>query len=140
MLNVILLLSYLRWRRIKVIWFVEHIGVSSQRRKSRKAHFSAPSHLKRKIMSSHLSKDLKTKYDVRAVAVRKGDTVKVMRGTFKGREGKVQSVYRKRYCLHIEKLTREKTNGKAYVNNGCRTTSLDPNSFIQCFDYTTQAW
>ena len=140
MLNVILLLSYLRWRRIKVIWFVEHIGVSSQRRKSRKAHFSAPSHLKRKIMSSHLSKDLKTKYDVRAVAVRKGDTVKVMRGTFKGREGKVQSVYRKRYCLHIEKLTREKTNGNAYVNNGCRATSLDPNSFIQCFDHTTQAW
>jgi ribosomal protein uL24 len=87
------------------------IGVSSQRRKSRKAHFSAPSHLRRKIMSCHLNKELKTKYEVRAVPVRKGDTVKVMRGTFKGREGKVQSVYRKRWALHIEKLTREKTNG-----------------------------
>jgi large subunit ribosomal protein L26e len=63
-------------------------------------------------MSCHLNKELKSKYDVRAVPVRKGDTVKVMRGTFKGREGKVQSVYRKRWALHIEKLTREKTNGK----------------------------
>lgn len=62
-------------------------------------------------MSSHLSKDLRTKYDVRAVPVRKGDTVKVMRGSCKGREGKVQAVYRKRWALHVEKLTREKTNG-----------------------------
>ena len=87
-------------------------SLSSQRRKSRKANFSAPSSIRRKIMSSHLSKDLKTKYDVRAVPVRKGDTVKVMRGTFKGREGKIQAVYRKRWCLHIEKIVREKTNGK----------------------------
>ena len=59
-----------------------------------------------------MSKDLKTKHDVRAIPVRKGDTVKVMRGTFKGREGKVQTVYRKKWCIHIEKVTREKTNGK----------------------------
>ena len=65
------------------------IGVSSQRRKSRKAHYSAPSNIRRKILSCHLSKDLKTKYDVRAIPVRKGDTVKVMRGNFKDREGKV---------------------------------------------------
>jgi large subunit ribosomal protein L26e len=89
-----------------------HQTVSSQRRKSRKAHFSAPSSIRRKIMSSHLSKDLKTKYEVRAIPVRKGDTVKIMRGTFKGREGKVQSVYRRRWCLHIEKVVRDKTNGK----------------------------
>ena len=90
-------------------------GVSSQRRKSRKAHFSAPSHLRRKILSSHLNKELRTKYDVRAIPVRKGDTVKVVRGTFKGREGKVQSVYRKRWCLHVEKITKEKTNGNLYL-------------------------
>lgn len=87
------------------------LGVSSQRRKSRKAHFTAPSNLRRKIMSCHLSKDLKTKYDVRSIPVRKGDTVKVMRGTFKGREGKVITCYRKKWCIHVEKITREKTNG-----------------------------
>jgi ribosomal protein uL24 len=88
-----------------------YIGVSSQRRKSRKAHFSAPSNIRRKIMSCHLAKDLKTKYEVRSIPVRKGDTVKVMRGTFKDREGKVSTVYRKKWCIHVEKLTREKTNG-----------------------------
>jgi len=63
-------------------------------------------------MSSHLSKELRTKYDVRSIPVRKGDVVKVMRGTGKGREGKVQTVYRKKWAVHIEKLTKEKSNGK----------------------------
>ena len=88
-----------------------HQIVSSQRRKSRKAHFSAPSSIRRKIMSSHLNKELRTKYDVRAVPVRKGDTVKIMRGHFKGREGNIQAGYRKRWALHIEKIVRDKTNG-----------------------------
>jgi ribosomal protein uL24 len=102
----LIIINYQRERKMKT-----HQSVSSQRRKSRKAHFSAPSSIRRKLMSSHLSKDLKTKYDVRSVPVRKGDTVKVMRGTQKGREGKVQAVYRKKWCLHIEKIVREKTNG-----------------------------
>lgn len=63
-------------------------------------------------MSSHLNKELRTKYDVRSIPVRKGDVVKVMRGTLKGREGKVLTVYRKKWAVYIEKLTREKTNGK----------------------------
>jgi large subunit ribosomal protein L26e len=88
------------------------LGVSSQRRKSRKAHFSAPSSIRRKIMSSHLNKELRTKYDVRSNPVRKGDVVKFMRGTGKGREGKVLTVYRKKWAVHVEKLTKEKSNGK----------------------------
>ena len=36
--------------------------VSSSRRKSRKAHFSAPSNVRRKIMSSPLSSELKNKH------------------------------------------------------------------------------
>ena len=64
------------------------------------------------MMSSHLSKDLRKKYDVRSIPVRKGDTVKIMRGPFKKREGKVQAVYRRRWCLHIEKIVKEKTNGQ----------------------------
>ena len=63
-------------------------------------------------MSSHLSKDLKAKYNVRSIPVRKGDTVKIMRGTYKGRSGKVQAVYRRRWCLYIEKLVKEKVNGQ----------------------------
>ena len=84
-------------------------------------------------MSSHLNKELKTKYDVRAMPVRKGDVVKVMRGTFKGREGKVITVYRKKWAIHIEKLTREKTNGKLNLalNSLYRNPSSNPNALIQ---------
>ena len=38
---------------------------SSSRRKSRKAHFDAPSSVRRKIMSSALSKELRAKHNVR---------------------------------------------------------------------------
>ena len=61
-----------------------------------------------------MSKDLKTKYEVRSIPVRKGDVVKIMRGSQKTREGKVQTVYRKKWCIHVEKVTKEKTNGKEF--------------------------
>jgi hypothetical protein len=41
-----------------------HSGLASDRRKSRKAHFAAPSGEKRKMMSSSLSKELRQKHDV----------------------------------------------------------------------------
>merc|ERR1711990_719759 len=89
-----------------------HTSVSSQRRKSRKAYFTAPSSIRRKLMSSHLSKDLRKKYSVRSIPVRHGDTVKIMVGPNKNREGKVTEVYRRRWCIHIEKIVKEKTNGQ----------------------------
>ena len=85
--------------------------VSSSRRKSRKAHFSASSSERRVIMSASLSKELQNKYNVRSMPIRKDDEITVVRGTFKNREGKVMSVYRKRYCIHVERITREKANG-----------------------------
>ncbi|CAO3649531.1 unnamed protein product [Cunninghamella blakesleeana] len=87
------------------------IDVSSSRRKSRKAHFTAPSHIRQKIMSAALSKELREKYNVRSLPVRRDDEVTVVRGTYKGREGKVVQVYRKKYVIHIERVTREKANG-----------------------------
>merc|ERR1719352_1199684 len=99
-------------------------SVSSSRRKSRKAHFSAPSSVRRKIMSSPLSSELKTKHGVRAVPIRKDDEVTVVRGSFKGREGKVVQVYRKKWVIHIERITREKVNG-ATVNVG-----VDPSKVV----------
>ena len=87
-------------------------AVSSSRRKSRKAHFSAPSSVRRKLMSAPLSKDLRQKYSVRSLPVRKDDEVVVTRGAFKtAQPGKVISVYRKKWVLHIERVQREKANG-----------------------------
>merc|ERR1711937_556186 len=97
-----------------------HATVSSQRRKGRKAHFSAPSNIRRKIMSCALSKELRAKYKCRSLPVRKGDTVLVKVGDkskgAKGKEGKVKSGYRKKYCIKIEKVTRTKTDQATEVD------------------------
>ncbi|CAH9111345.1 unnamed protein product [Cuscuta europaea] len=97
--------------------------VSSSRRKSRKAHFTAPSSVRRVIMSSTLSADMRSKYNVRSLPVRKDDEVTVMRGTYKGREGKVVQVYRKKWVIHIERITREKVNGST-VNVGIHPSNV----------------
>ncbi|KAF2276042.1 ribosomal protein L24, partial [Westerdykella ornata] len=87
--------------------------VSSSRRKSRKAHFDAPSSVRRVIMSAPLSKELREKHGVRSIPVRKDDEIMITRGTHKGREGKVTSVYRLKYALHINGVVREKSNGQS---------------------------
>merc|ERR1712113_1353975 len=86
-------------------------SVSSSRRKSRKAHFNAPSSIRRIIMSSALSQELRKKYHVRSMPVRKDDEVSVVRGTYKGREGKVIQCYRRKWVIHIDRITREKQSG-----------------------------
>ncbi|RPB06245.1 ribosomal protein L24 [Choiromyces venosus 120613-1] len=88
-------------------------GIAASRRKSRKAHFSAPSSVRRIIMSAPLSKELREKHNVRSIPIRKDDEVIITRGSLKGREGKVISVYRLKYVIHIERVTREKVNGQS---------------------------
>merc|ERR1712196_477901 len=98
-------------------------NVSSSRRKSRKAHFTAPSSVRRKIMSAHLDKTLSNKYHVKSMPIRKDDEVIVVRGSHRGREGKVIQVYRKKYVIHIERVTREKSNGST-VNVGIHPSNV----------------
>ncbi|ELK36392.1 60S ribosomal protein L26 [Myotis davidii] len=86
--------------------------VTSDRSKNRKRHFNAPSHIRRKIMSSPLSKELRQKYNVRSMPIRKDDEVQVVRGHYKGQQiGKVVQVYRKKYVIYTERVQREKANG-----------------------------
>ncbi|KAF2431079.1 60S ribosomal protein L26 [Tothia fuscella] len=92
---------------------VSTLGLASSRRKSRKSHFSAPSSVRRNIMSAPLSKELREKYNVRSIPIRKDDEVLVVRGSNKGREGKITSVYRLKYVVHIERVVREKSNGQS---------------------------
>merc|ERR1712205_289259 len=98
-------------------------NVSSSRRKARKAHFTAPSSVRRKIMSAHLDKTLSNKYHVKSMPIRKDDEVIVVRGSHRGREGKVIQVYRKEYVIHIERVTREKSNGST-VNVGIHPSNV----------------
>ncbi|MCJ1224873.1 60S ribosomal protein L26B [Toensbergia leucococca] len=88
-------------------------SLHSSRRKSRKAHFSAPSSVRRVIMSAPLNKELREKHNVRSIPIRKDDEVIITRGSNKGREGKVTSVYRLKYVVHIERVSREKSSGQS---------------------------
>lgn len=60
--------------------------VSSSRRKSRKRYFTAPSSVRRKLMSASLSKDLRKKHNVRSLPIRRDDEVVVTRGHYKGQQ------------------------------------------------------
>mmetsp|Transcript_186 Transcript_186/g.224 ORF Transcript_186/g.224 Transcript_186/m.224 type:complete len:142 (+) Transcript_186:231-656(+) len=86
-------------------------SVTSSRRKNRKAHFGAHSEARRKLMSANLSKELQTRYGVRSMPIRKDDEVVITRGMYKTREGKVTACFRKKFVVHVERITREKVNG-----------------------------
>ena len=85
---------------------------TSSRRKMRKAHFGASSVERRVRMAAPLKKDLFLRYKVRSMPVIKGDEVKVLRGSCKGKEGKVTGVQRNKYVIHVERCTRDKSNGQ----------------------------
>ena len=52
-------------------------------------------------------------FQVRSIPVRKDDEVTIVRGGCKGREGKVTSVYRLKYVIHVDRVTREKVSGQS---------------------------
>jgi large subunit ribosomal protein L24 len=79
--------------------------------KQRKRLYKAPAHLRHKFMAAPLSQELISSKGAKALPVRKGDTVRVMRGDHKGFEGKVSRIDLKRYRIFIEGLTREKVDG-----------------------------
>ena len=84
---------------------------STQPRKQRKYLFNAPLHIKHRLGSSPLSKELRAEHNVRSVPVRKGDTVKVTTGQFKGKSGKVTKVSLARTRVHVEGAVIKRADG-----------------------------
>ena len=80
-------------------------------RKQRKRLYNAPAHLRHKLMAAPLAPELMSSKGVKTLPVRKGDTVRIVRGDHTGFEGKVNRVDLKRYRIFIEGLTREKVDG-----------------------------
>jgi len=85
---------------------------SHQARKQRKWLAKAPAHTRRKMISAALSKELKDRYKRNSFTVRKGDTVKIMRGNMKGHTGEVMKVDTLKYKLYINGVTAKKADGK----------------------------
>jgi len=66
---------------------------------------------KNSMVCSNLSNDLKKQYKKRSTGVIKGDTVKIVRGEYKGVEGKVEKINTEKGKLSIEGVQREKIKG-----------------------------
>ena len=73
--------------------------------------YQAPHHFKSKQLGSMLSKELQEKYHKHSLRVIEGDSVKVMRGEFKGIEGKITQISTEKNGAAIEGIKREKLNG-----------------------------
>ena len=84
---------------------------SKQPRKQRKYLANAPLHIKKKFISVNLSKELRKKYNKRNISVRKGDVVKIMRGKFKKKQGKITEVKLKKSKLAVEGIQVKKLDG-----------------------------
>ena len=73
--------------------------------------YTASKHLLSKQLGAHLAKDLKEKHHCKSMRVIEGDSVKVLRGEFKGIEGKVTRVSTEKRGIAIEGIKREKLKG-----------------------------
>ncbi|MBI5229157.1 50S ribosomal protein L24 [Candidatus Micrarchaeota archaeon] len=87
-------------------------NISRQPRKKRKELFNAPLHAKAKLVRAHLSKELREKLKRRSERLKKGDKVKIIRGRFKGRSGKVVKVSLSRGKIFVEGIVQKKQSGK----------------------------
>ncbi len=88
------------------------VKVSCSRRTQRRNLYTAPSSIRRKIMSCRLNKELRNKHKVRSLPIRKNDVVKILKGKSKNKTGKVTTVYRRRWVIYVDKITKDKQNGQ----------------------------
>ena len=96
---------------------------SKQPRKQRKYVANAPLNKKRKLLSVNLNKELRKKHGTRNGVVRKKDKVKIMRGKFKGKTGKVTEVKIKLLKIYVEGIQKTKLDGSK-VNVPLRASNL----------------
>ena len=84
---------------------------SKQPRKQRKYRVNVPLHLKSRLLSAHLSADLRKKHGKRSIRARVGDKVKVLRGQFKNSNGAIERVDTKKSRIYISKVEVNKKDG-----------------------------
>ena len=70
-----------------------------------------PKHQRDKMVGAVLEDSLRKQYGRKNIRVVKGDSVRVMRGEYKGVEGKVEKVNTEHATFHIEGVQREKIRG-----------------------------
>jgi large subunit ribosomal protein L24 len=66
----------------------------------------------KKLLSVHLSDELRSKHGRRSLRIRKGDGVAVIKGDFEGVEGTVMRVDTRKGFIFVEGVSRESADGK----------------------------
>jgi len=76
--------------------------------------YHATFHTRSKQLGSQLSEDLRKKYGKKSVRVIEGDSIKIVRGEFKGVDGKISKISTKKSSVAIEGVKKEKTKGDKF--------------------------
>ncbi len=73
--------------------------------------YQATAVVKSRQLSSHLSQELRKKYGKRSIRIIEGDTIRVLRGEFRGVTGKITSVSTPKNGVSVEGVKKEKLKG-----------------------------
>ena len=76
--------------------------------------FQATLQTRSKQMGSALSKDLQKKYGKKSARVVEGDSVTILRGEFKGVDGKISNISTQKSSVAIDGIKKEKTKGDKF--------------------------
>ena len=76
--------------------------------------YRATFHTRSKQLSSPLSEELRKKYGKKSIRVIEGDSIKIVRGEFKGVDGKVSQVSTEKNSVAIDGVKKEKTKGDKF--------------------------
>ena len=76
--------------------------------------FQATIQTRSKQLGANLSKDLQKKYGKKSARVVEGDSVTILRGEFKGVDGKVSKISTQKTSVAIEGVKKEKTKGDKF--------------------------
>jgi len=74
-------------------------------------HIHLQKHERDKMLGAVIEDSLRSQYKRKSLRVVKGDSVKVVRGEYKGVEGKVEKVNTENATFHIEGIQRDKIKG-----------------------------
>ena len=84
---------------------------SSKASKQRKYRLNSPLHLKRKLIAAHAAPELSARYNITSVLLRKGDTVKIVKGDLRGTTGKVNNVNIRKGFIYVDGAERVRKDG-----------------------------
>jgi large subunit ribosomal protein L24 len=74
-------------------------------RRQRRALYNSDSFERRRRMAVPLSRELRSRFHLRSLPLRKGDTVRVLSGSFVGREERVAKVDRRALSVTLDNVT-----------------------------------